>query len=358
MFTRSRRAADGVDVRVESGLSPAIDEIVVRADPRHAFLRRAWYGDAGGTLTLVARRGDGSPLAAIPLRRAGPAMLGARQVPGSYWPYRCVPIAGDAREEELAALLSHPAARRALGRAWRIGPVYANDPAAARLAGGAAAAGWTMLTRPLATTFLLDIPAAQAAGPWPRRSTMRKLRASEEQLAALAPLRWTFARGADWSDSLLEKLRQIETASWVGRDTDGSGAKFLTNAQRAYWRGVLADPALAALLSTAILEVGERPIAFSFDLNLDALQYGIAGSYDAEFARLSPGKLLTYRHIEESMARGIRKIDWGAGDSGYKREIGAVPDAAIQDLLFVRGRAPAVLLRRKWEGGGQPNVAA
>lgn len=352
------RPRAAIDARVEPGLSPAIDEAAACADPHHAFLRRAWYGEERGAVTLVARRADGSPLAALPLRPAGPALLGVRQVPGSYWPYRSVPVAADARGEEIAAFLSHAMARRALGRAWRIGPVYADDPAVALLARAAVDAGWTCLTRPLGTTFLLDIPAAQDHGPWPRPSTLRKLRAREKQLAALGPLRWTFARGADWSDTLIEQLRQVEAESWVGRDTDGSGAKFLTEAQRAYWQGVLADPALAALLSASLLEVSGRPVAFSFDLNVGALQYGIASSYDAAFARQGPGTLLTYRHVEESMARGITHIDWGAGDGGYKRALGAVPDAPIRDLLFVRNRALAALARRRWESGGQPKAAA
>ncbi len=41
-------------------------------------------------------------------------------------------------------------------------------------------------------------------------------------------------------------------------------------------------------------------------------------------------------------------MDLGAGDSGYKRAMGAVAGYAMTDLLFVRSRAAARLLERVW----------
>jgi CelD/BcsL family acetyltransferase involved in cellulose biosynthesis len=104
------------------------------------------------------------------------------------------------------------------------------------------------------------------------------------------------------------------------------------------------------MLSALIVRVGERPIAFCFDLNVGDLQYAIAGSFDAEFARLKAGKIATYRNIEWAIERGIGRIDWGAGDSGYKREIGAQQGSEIVDCLFVRNPLAATLLRPRWEG--------
>ena len=304
-----------------------------------------------GALTIVGRRGDGSILAAIPLAPMGPPMLGLRTVPGSYWPFRSLPIAADAAENELRALLSDASAHAALGQAWRLGPVYDDDPAAGRLAAAARACGWTMLRRSLGTTFLMDLSALRGAGDWPRPSVLRKINSCERRLGAEGPLRIRFVRGGEWDAAALDALAAIEASSWVGQRTDGSGAKFLRVDQRAYWESVLADAHLAEMLSAAILFVDEAPVAFSFDLNVGRLQYGIAGSYDERFARWGVGKIVTWRHLEESMARGIEQVDWGCGDSGYKRDFGGLAGPEIIDCLFVRSRPLARVLRAKWERG-------
>jgi hypothetical protein len=346
-------------VELRPGFAPAIDEAAALAVPSHAFLRRAWFEPAGaaGSTTLVGRRGDGSILAAMPLASMGPVMLGVRMVPGSYWPFRSVPVAADARESELHAFLGHPTAIQALGQIWRMGPYHADDPPAGALEGAAKARGWTVLKRRLGTSYVMDLEALADQGEWPSRSTLRKIGAMERQLAASeGPLQVRFVKGAGWDAAALDALAAIEANSWVGTRTDGSGAKFLKPAQRAYWEGVLRDPRLADMLSAVILFVGDTPAAFSFDLNVGLLQYGLAGSYDDRFKRWSVGRIVTWRHLEESRSRGIEIVDWGSGDSGYKRQIGALPGPEIVDCLFVRSRSLASILRPKWtrpsDGGG------
>src|SRR3546814_19765320 len=95
------------------------------------------------------------------------------------------------------------------------------------------------------------------------------------------------------------------------------------------------------MLHAAILTIGGSPAAFAFDLDVGALKYAIANSYDQRFARNSPGRVLAYRSLAGAMDRGIERVDWGAGDSGYKSPLGAVPGPELVDCLFVRkiGRA-------------------
>jgi CelD/BcsL family acetyltransferase involved in cellulose biosynthesis len=356
----SRIAADQLTVAAVEGVPPAIDALAVGQPGGHGFLRAAWYaaGAPQGCRTLVLRRGagEGTVLAAIPTAAHGPALAGVRKLPGSYWPLRTVQIAPDCSVSELAHALGHRAAR-CLGAVWRAGPVRCDDPATERLIAAAQLAGWSVLSRPAGTSWVIDLDAARARG-WPSASTARKLRGYWRKLEALGTPRWRHVRGTEWDDSVLADMGRIEGESWIARTTDGSGAKFMTSAQRQLWQSALADPVLADMLSATILMLGDRPIAFSFDLDDGPVQYGIAGSYVQDLKALCIGKLTNYRAMEDAIADGQSVMDMGAGDTGYKREMGAVEGYQMADLLFVRHRAAARMLALRWGELLAPQVQA
>lgn len=350
-------AGVALEVDVVEGFAADIDVAAEAADPRHAFLRQAWFAAAArpglDAATLVARRPDGRVVAALPTVRSRFARLGLRGVPGAYWPYRSFPVAVDATDEELVALLSHPAAPRVLGRAWRLGPVYADDPTGARLARLAAQAGWIRIERRIASSFLLDIAAARREGKWPRSSTLRKNRWFEKELAKKGTLDWRFVTGDQWTGLVFDEMAAIEAKSWIPRKTKGTDAKFLAPHHRRFWEAAARDPVLASMLHAAILTIGGSPAAFAFDLEVGPLKYGIATSYDQRFAKNSPGRVLLYRNLVHSAERGIERVDWGAGDSGYKTTLGAEQGPEIVDTLFVRGALLAAFLRPLWRYSGR-----
>jgi len=337
-------ARSAADVRIEQGSWAAIDEVDIA--PEHGFLRAAWYAAAGANSCLVGRDAERRPIIAIPTVSAGPPAIGGRAVAGSYWPLRMPAVAADATEAEMLALLADRTTRDALGPFWRMGPVYAEDSATILLSTATAKAGWTVLTRELGTTLTIDVAAQRASGPWPRLSSMKQVRSRERR-----PGHVTYDRveGESWSPQVFDQLAAIERESWIAAQTDGSGAKFLRAEHRAFWESAVRDPILARMLTALIMKVDGRPIAFSFDLTVGTLQYGIASTYSSAFAKSSPGRVVSWRAIERALANGVTRFDWGAGDSGYKAEFGAVPAARIVDLLFVRNPFLAALLRPRWE---------
>jgi CelD/BcsL family acetyltransferase involved in cellulose biosynthesis len=230
---------------------------------------------------------------------------------------------------------------------WRLGPARMDDPAVLTLIGGAHAAGWRILSRPAGTSWVIDLDAMRTTG-LPRNSVARKLRSGWRKLEALGTPSWRSIRGAQWNDSVLEDLGRIEAESWIGRTTDGSGAKFLTAQQRAYWRTALTDPSLAERLSATILTLDDRPIAFSFDCDDGPIRYAIAGSHVEELKHCYIGKHVNYRALEECLASTLSRFDLGSGDSGYKREMGAEPGYDMTDLLLVRSPLAAWALAKAW----------
>lgn len=348
----------GIETIFRSGMAAEIDSVAASADSRHAFLRRAWFAAAGGKApsTLLAMRRDGRMIAALPTVALGPVSLGLRAVPGSYWPYRSFPIAEDAKDAELIAFLASPVARRALGRAWRVGPVYAQDPTAARLVRLARESGWHKLQRRVATTYVFDIAAAHREGGWPRSSTLRKNRYHEKQMAAEGKVEWRFVTGGDWVAQVSDDLAAVERNAWVGGD-GAADPKFLHPERRRFWEQAAADPVLARMLSAGIVYAGGTPVSFSFGLDVGPTRYCIATSYDARFAKYRPGTVVGYRTFVAAAERGVTLIDRGAGDGGHKSDMGASAGSEIIDLVFVRSRVAAALLAPLWARRGQGSAA-
>ncbi|MFM7404289.1 MAG: GNAT family N-acetyltransferase [Erythrobacter sp.] len=353
----SRIAADEVMVAASNGFAPVIDALAARNLSGHGFLRAAWYG-AGQShpgRTLVVKRKNGTPLAAIPTVPFGPAIAGARKVPGCYWPFRSVLISPDCNVLELAQGLER-AGTSGLGRVWRLGPTRRDDPATTILVEAAQIAGWTVLSRAAGTSWVVDLDNARAQG-WPRESTAKRLAKAERRLASVGTVGWRYVRGDDWSDAVLDQLAAVEAASWIARETDGSGAKFMAPHQRALWRDACADPVLAANLCATMVTLDGRPVSFSLDLDDGPIRYGIAGSYMSDLGKYEIGKLANYRAVSDAIAAGQSVVDLGAGDSGYKRCMGARPGYQMRDLLFVRSRIAARLLQRVWGKAPQQDPA-
>ena len=340
------------------GLSALIDTVADAAPESHRFLRYQWFAAATAAYGLRARtlvvEHDGDPVIALPFAGFGPGPAKLATVPGCYWPFRGFPAAAHADAAAFDVLLDRLEQEV---NGLRIGPSYDGDPATGALIDAAKRRGWAVLDRFVADSFALDmVAAAEREGGWPRGSTLKKNRFHEKHLADHGALDWTFLSGADLLAGGFDKLAAIEEKSWIAARTDGSDAKFTKQGHGAFWRQAAADPVVATMMWAALLTVDGEPAAFSFDMNLGTLKYAIANSYDPAFAKHSPGKLLYYRNLVRARDDGMTTVDWGAGDSGYKRVIGADKGPAIRDWLLLRPGIPALLgqvLRGMWRRSGQ-----
>ena len=319
-----------LDMEVVGGLSPAIADAASAAAADRRFLMPCWFGagDDKGLRTLVVRGASGTCIAAVPVRRIGPL----RTVPGSYWPFRSFPVV----EGAAGNVLNVRSARRLLGWAFRMGPICEDDPALALLRQGLQGSGYRLLEREAGRCFIHDVDSLLQEGPWPHKSALQRNARRERLLAQSGPVRWEFVRGSGWTSDVFDRMAAVEKASWLGGKQNGADCKFSHPRERKRWEALAENSEFAGYMSACLLMVGERPVAFSFDLDVGATRWGIASGYDRAFHQQSPGRLLHYRNTEEAIRRGIRLINWGSGDSGYKRQLGAVPGPRLLDCMFVR----------------------
>lgn len=354
------RLLPAISVRAVDGLASAIDRVAEAAPATHGFLRYGWFAAAigayGGPARTLVVEDAGVPAIALPMVRGRRGVPGLATVAGHYWPFRGFPARRDAGADAYDALV------RALAgevRVLRWGPVYDDDPVLRGTLRAARARGWAVLDRWVAHSYRLDLAALAAAGPYPRRSTLKKNRFHEKHLAAHGALEWRFAQGGAVTDALIDELAGVEARSWVGKRTDARDAKFMRAGHGGFWRRAAADPDVAARMRVGLLRVGGRPMTFSFDLDGGALRWAIANGYDPVVAKHSPGRLLAYRGIAGAIADGVRVIDWGAGDAGYKEAMGADHGPAIRDYLLVRPGVSAAAARAAagwWRRSGQPAI--
>lgn len=343
------------DAVLSDGVGADIDTLAAASVPARRFLRSAWFHAASPDEQILScRRADGSQILALPYceRKIGPIRL--REVAGGYWPFRSFGLASDAGLPELTAFLESRQTAQKLGRVWRLGPVYSDDPTARRLIKAAPEAGWTVIRRSTAKVYELDLKALRQEGSWPRTKTLRKNRWRERRLASDGEVRYEYLTGRDLTDKHCDAMAEIERNSWLATLDENGDTKFLDPATRQIWQKIAADTDLAPMLFASLMWIGERPAAFTFGVESGDTRYYIANNYDERFAKFGPGKLLLYKDFERAADNGIRLISWGAGDAGYKSEMGAEPGPDITDLFFVRGRLLAALLRPLLMRGANP----
>ncbi|WP_299326641.1 GNAT family N-acetyltransferase [Parasphingopyxis sp.] len=332
----------------------ALERLTEAADPLHVFLRPRWYEASHADVVFHGFESSGRLIAAFPLtpRKMGPFTV--QEVAGPYWPFRSIPLAQDASDTEISAMLSGSAARDALGSAWRLGPVQDNDPALTRLLPAARKGGWTMFRRSIAHSFDIDVATLQAKKPWPSKSAIRQSRNYANRLARIGEVDYRHATGADWTAEDRDAMAEIEAKSWLADQGDDADTKFRDPAARAMWEAVADDPALAPFVFCSIMRVDGIPAAFTFGLEIGSIRYQIANNFNEAFKECSPGRIILTMNYADAAERGVPVINWGAGDAGYKSRYGAEPGPEIVDQLFldkaswIEPLASTILSRRGW----------
>lgn len=311
----------------------------VDTPPRRGFVRAhtsaawemAYLPGNGWRGPLEVIRAPGAEVA-FARKRAGKLDLWA--LGGYYWPWRGVAVEPGVDEQALDGLAAE-LTRRPCGAMLRMGPLIDGDIDTQRFVSQLRARGWRGLKQESGQVFELVLPAskealqAQVSGSlWKNIAYLR--RRLEKQGAVTAERhRLTAAQAAP----LLQRAALVEQASWVARD-DGD-VKLVGTRNQAYWSR-LAQHGDGPEVVLWLLSCGGRDIAYSLHLECGQTMCIVANGYDDALKASSPGSLLSLDIFQDAIARGLRLVDWGQGDSGYKQRWGARPGARMMDLILFR----------------------
>ena len=87
-----------------------------------------------------------------------------------------------------------------------------------------------------------------------------------------------------------------------------------------------------------VLRVDDTPAAASFDLRLHGTQYTYQYGMNPQLREFSPGKLLTFRMLEDAIGAGMQRYDFGRGLEEYKLQW-SKERRVVSDILVARSSA-------------------
>ena len=85
------------------------------------------------------------------------------------------------------------------------------------------------------------------------------------------------------------------------------------------------------------LWVGEKLLAVHAGMRAGPVLHWWFPTYNTEFARYSPGRMLITKYIEQADSLGLRRIELGKGDEPYKRWLMTGEDPVVEGVIDLNG---------------------
>lgn len=336
------------DFRTTSPPEIGWQSLVGRIAPESGFLNSAWFDAWGRHLLpydswrgplryLTASGSDGQLQAVVALATQRQYGVAVASLGGLYWPFRS-PLIARAHVEETCEALAMAFTRERRLAALRYGPVPDTDEAIALLNAALASRGWRLHQSGLGTTYCVELPAT-----WIEleRQLGKSLRTNieyyERKLGREGTLEIRRFRGSadpGWSTAIVD-LASVERKSWQFRE--GGRLRFHGERNAAFWSSLLVNGQFGEVATAWVMYFNGEPVSFCFCLDCGAMRYILANNYALSMHRYSTGSVL-YKHVfrDAIEACGIRRINIGLGDSGYKSRWGARPAFELVDWIAFR----------------------
>ena len=304
--------------------------------------RGHWSGPLDALVTRDAR-GEVSAVLPLASLRLGPG-LGIRALAGPRQPFRGLVV----RQRDFASAAEEIGAQIIADTrlaAIRFSSVDGGDIALDTLVTYLKLRGWLTHQRFLYLTLATPLPDTldQLHAQLGKRREKR-FRQKESRLKREGHYEIRVYRGLEesaWS-RVIGDLADIERRSWLVKL--GGETQFQSEEGRHFWRALLSDPETRGCWGVFVLFFQGRPACYCLTADMGGTRYSIYNHYDDAFRPLSLGSIVDHDVFRDAIERGMKKIDFGHGDGGYKQQsLGASPDGSLRDVVVAaptgRGRA-------------------
>jgi CelD/BcsL family acetyltransferase involved in cellulose biosynthesis len=295
---------------------------------RHLMSASGWKGPI---LYVVTRNDLGKVVGAVPFGVREKAGLRFLSLAGSFVPFRGFPVAARSADAVADSLAEH-LTRHHRNKCLRLAPVARKDPVCQPLIDRLERRGWRIDMAHNGYRQLIQLPdtweeyAAERKGSrWKKVDKLdRRMRRDHEVTLQL----YTSETCENW-EAVVRDLGDIEDGSWLpSKDGD---FKFSGPENRKFWTEVFHAQRRGLAARVWILYLDGKPVTFDFNFDSGPCRYSLAGHYVEDVKTFSTGTILFREVVKDAIERGVRTIDMGGGDPGYKKYWGAQPEDPIVD---------------------------
>ena len=321
------------------------NELAAGMSSEHAWLAAIWQ--AGIEDCVTAQPGWDGPYEYLTVRGHCDAVLGilpfARQrykglsflsLAGLYEPHRGLPVVAHSGNEIATALVDAFDNSGPLD-CLRFGPVPETDVMMSRIRSELEQRGWKSLAT-VSERAIIDLPSTydEYQSQFSKRK-LKSLRRCERKLhrehADVHAHKYTRENCSDWGEVIAD-LAVVEKASWL--EHANGNLRFAPAHLAELWERLFSLPTPQIEPYAWVIYVRGEPVAFNVGFDVGQLRHEIAGHHCEDFRAYSLGFLLDWYQIKDAFDRGIRSIDMGQGDGGYKQVWQAQCRVRQNDFVF------------------------
>lgn len=358
--SRGARVTIPLTTAVETAPPSAEDwnDVGVDVTPDLRFFTSYWFeawgehllhhrpGWRGPLRYLTARDDQGRLVGVLPFATQLKARVQFVALGGYFVPFRGYPVAAYAADIVARAFAEH-LTDYPQGVGIRLGPVADNDPLATRLPNRLRELGWRFVPMPTEGRQIVHLPQSFAEyeaslSASELKNIRRRERKMQRERRVEIKLRTTETCD-DW-DHAIRDMASIEEQSWLPKA--GGDLHFPGEENRAFWNALLNARRTGLAARVWILHLDGTPAAYDFNIDSGSCRYSLFAHYAHDAKGYRPGFLLMLYEVEDAIKRGLRTIDLGAGDPGYKGFWCAKRQGALLDTIAFPPGLRGMLLSR------------
>ena len=117
-------------------------------------------------------------------------------------------------------------------------------------------------------------------------------------------------------EKIFTVISEIEKNSWKGNKR---GSLFLEQDHINFHKDIFERFSNNNWLDVSILNLNEKPVAYMYNYFYEGRSYNYSVAYDKRFADISPGTILMFWVLKDSVSRDIIEFDFARGEGAWKR---------------------------------------